>query len=98
MTKTEVIEALAAEAGCGRKQARALLKSLATVVEREVGKGEVPIAGIGRFRVVTRQSRTSRHPGAGHKVRVRTSRVMRFTVAPRLKDAVEKGKRSRAKK
>ncbi len=91
MTKTELIQALADEAGAEKKQARAFLEALTSLVEKQVKKGgQVPLKGLGKFKVVKRKARMGRNPATGEAIKIQAKTVVRFTVAKALKDLIKK--------
>jgi len=91
MTKTELIQALADQAGMERKQSRIFLDALTTTVEKTMKKGgEVPLKGLGKFKVVKRKARMGRNPATGEPIKIPAKTVVRFTVAKALKDQVLK--------
>ncbi len=91
MTKTELIQALAETASLEKKQAKAFLEGLTTLVEKNVKKGgEVPLKGLGKFRVVKRKARMGRNPATGEPIKIAAKTVVKFTVAKSLKDLIKK--------
>ena len=91
MTKTELIQTLADAAGSDRKTSRTFLEALTGVVEKQVKKGgEVPLKGLGKFKVVKRKARMGRNPATGETIKIAAKTVVRFTVAKALKDLVKK--------
>jgi DNA-binding protein HU-beta len=93
MTKTELVTTLASMTGAEKKQARVFLESLTTLVEKQVARGgEVPLTGLGKFKVVNRKARVGRNPATGEAIRIPAKTVVKFTVAKNLKDLVKKGK------
>jgi DNA-binding protein HU-beta len=87
MTRTELIDALAGEAGMDRKDAKQFLEGLTSVVEREIkAGGEVPLKGLGKFKVQNRKARVGRNPLTGEPVDIPAKTVVKFTVAKSLKD------------
>ena len=91
MTKTELIQALAETATLEKKQAKAFLEGLTVVVEKTVRKsGEVPLKGLGKFRVVKRKARMGRNPATGEPIKIAAKTVVKFTVAKSLKDLIKK--------
>jgi DNA-binding protein HU-beta len=89
MTKTELIDAVAAETGGERKDAKAFLDALTTVVERAMReRGEVPLKGLGKFKVQNRKARVGRNPITGAEVQIPAKTVVKFTVAKTLKGMV----------
>ena len=91
MTRTELIQALADGAEMERKQAKAFLETLTGLVEKNIKKGgEVPMRGLGKFKVVKRKARMGRNPATGEAIKIPAKTVVRFTVAKALKDLVKK--------
>ena len=91
MTRTELIQALADGAEMERKQAKAFLETLTSLVEKNIKKGgEVPMRGLGKFKVVKRKARMGRNPATGEAIKIPAKTVVRFTVAKALKDLVKK--------
>jgi len=91
MTKTELIQALADAAGSDRKAARTFLEALTGLVEKQVKKGgDVPLKGLGKFKVVKRKARMGRNPATGEPIKIAAKTVVRFTVAKALKDLIKK--------
>ena len=93
MTKTELINALAEETSSEKRQAKAFLEGLTTIVEKTIKKGgEVPMSGLGKFRVAKRKARMGRNPATGEPIKIPAKTVVKFTVAKNLKDLVKKSK------
>jgi nucleoid DNA-binding protein len=91
MTRTELIQALADSAEMERKQAKMFLDSLTTLVEKNIKKGgDVPLRGLGKFKVVKRKARMGRNPATGEAIKIPAKTVVRFTVAKQLKDLIKK--------
>lgn len=90
MTRTELIDAIAAATGCEKKDAKSFLEGFQKVVENEMkAAGEVPLAGLGKFKVSKRQARTGRNPATGEAIQIPAKTVVKFTVAKALKDLVK---------
>lgn len=63
MNKTELIAAMADQAGISKKDAEKALKAFTDVVAEEMKKGEkVQLVGFGTFEVATRAAREGRNP------------------------------------
>ncbi len=93
MTRTELITALADGAQMEKRQAKAFLESLTTLVEKNIKKGgEVPLKGLGKFKVQKRKARMGRNPATGEAIKIPAKTVVKFTVAKQLKDLVKKTK------
>ena len=91
MTRTDLIEAIAQETGTDKQQAKAFLEGFTRVVEREMkNEGDVPLAGLGKFKVVKRKARVGRNPATGEAIQIPAKTVVKFTVAKALKDLIKK--------
>jgi DNA-binding protein HU-beta len=89
MTRTELIAALADQAGMEKKDSKVFLESLTTLVETTIkAGGEVPLKGLGKFKVQRRQARMGRNPATGEAIQIPAKTVVKFTVAKALKDLV----------
>ena len=94
MTKTQLIDALVKETKMEKKQAKVFLESLTTVVEKTLKKGgDIPLTGLGKFKVQSRKARMGRNPQTGEAIKIPAKKVVKFTVAKNLKDTVLKKKR-----
>jgi DNA-binding protein HU-beta len=90
MNRTELIDAIAAETGADKKDAKNFLDGFTKIVENEMRRaGEVPLAGLGKFRVSKRQARTGRNPATGETIQIPAKTVVKFTVAKALKDLIK---------
>jgi nucleoid DNA-binding protein len=89
MTRTQFIEALATEAGVDKKQAKSFLEAFTSVVEgRMKDHDEVPLAGLGKFKVSDRKARVGRNPLTGEPVQIPAKTVVKFSIARALKESV----------
>ena len=89
MTRTELIDALAARSGMEKREVKAFLDHLTLVVEEEMRNGgEVPLKGLGKFKVSHRKARTGRNPLTGEAIDIPAKTVAKFTLAKSLKDCV----------
>lgn len=89
MTRTEVIEALATRTGMDKKDVKQFLEGLTSVVEDAIRQGgEVPLKGLGKFKVQHRKARIGRNPLTGEEIQIPAKTVAKFTVAKALKDLV----------
>jgi DNA-binding protein HU-beta len=89
MTRTEFIDALATETNMDKKDAKLFLEAMTQIIEREIrGGGEVPLRGLGKFKVQNRKARVGRNPMTGEPVQIPAKTVVKFTVAKALKDLV----------
>ena len=97
MTKTQLIDALVKEAknpAMEKKQAKIFLETLTSVVEKTLKKGgDIPLSGLGKFKVQARKARMGRNPQTGEAIKIPAKRVVKFSVAKNLKDTVLKKKK-----
>lgn len=94
MTKTELIATLAAQTKMEKRQSKVFLEGLTAVVEKQIRKGgEVPLKGLGKFKVVHRKARMGRNPATGEAIKIPAKTVVRFTVTKALKDLIKKQKK-----
>jgi len=93
MTRTELITSLAAEAQMEKKEAKVFLEALTSLVEKNIKKGgEVPLKGLGKFKVQKRKARMGRNPATGEAIKIAAKTVVKFSVAKALRDIVKKKK------
>jgi DNA-binding protein HU-beta len=91
MTKTELIESLSKSSGLDKKSSKAALEGLTSVIETTIKKGgEVPLTGLGKFRVAKRKARMGRNPATGEPIKIPAKTVVKFSVAKNLKELVKK--------
>ena len=89
MTRTELIDDLANRTGLEKKDVKAFLDQLTALIEDEIKKGgEVPLKGLGKFRVQNRKARIGRNPLTGAEIQIPAKTVVKFSIAKSLKDLV----------
>ena len=89
MNKTELIAAMADQAGISKKDAEKALKAFTDVVADELKKGEkVQLVGFGTFEVVERAAREGRNPQNGEPMPIVASKAPKFKAGKALKDVV----------
>lgn len=89
MTKTELAEQMAQDAGISKAVADTALRSCIDRITNSLKNGqEVAIVGFGTFSVANRAARTGRNPQTGEPITIKASRVPRFKPGKALKDAV----------
>jgi DNA-binding protein HU-beta len=91
MTKTEIAEQMAKDAGISKAVAETALRSCIDSITNSLKTGQgVAIAGFGTFSVASRAARTGRHPQTGEPIEIKASQVPRFKPGKALKDAVSR--------
>ncbi len=89
MNKTELIAALAEEAGLSKKDSEKALKAFVDVVTSELKKGgKVQLVGFGTFEVSERAAREGRNPQTGKTMKIKASKSPKFKSGKALKDAL----------
>jgi len=72
-----------------KKQAKSFLEAFTTVIEgRMKAHDEVPLAGLGKFKVSDRKARVGRNPLTGEPVQIPAKTVVKFSIARALKESV----------
>ncbi len=89
MNKTELVAAMADQAGLSKKDAEAALKAFTDVVAAELKKGEkIQLVGFGTFEVAERAAREGRNPLTGASMKIAASKAPKFKAGKALKDLV----------
>ncbi len=89
MNKTELVAAVAEQAGLSKKDAEAAVKAFTDVVAAELKKGEkVQLVGFGTFEVSERAARDGRNPRTGESMPIAASKAPKFKAGKALKDMV----------
>ena len=89
MNKTELVAAMAEQAGLSKKDAEAALKAFTDVVANELkANGKVQLVGFGTFEVSERAAREGRNPQTGDTMKIEASKAPKFKAGKALKDAV----------
>jgi len=89
MNKTELIDAMAADAGITKAAAKKSLESFLGNVEKSLKKGNrVSLVGFGSWSVSRRNSREGRNPSTGKTIQIKAKNVVKFKPGSDLSDAV----------
>ena len=76
MNKTELVAAMADQAGLSKKDAEKALKAFTDVVAEELKKdGKVQLVGFGTFEVSSRAAREGRNPQSGAPMKIAASKL-----------------------
>jgi len=90
MTKEQLIEKMAEDAGITKTQAAQAMKSMIDNITRTLKKGnKVTFVGFGTFDVTKRKARTGRNPQTGATIQIPASTVPKFKAGKALKDAIK---------
>jgi len=89
VSKTELIELIAAEADISNAKAGAALNAIVGGITDALKRGDsVSLVGFGTFSVKSRAARTGRNPRTGDTIQIAASKVPGFKAGKTLKDAV----------
>ncbi|EKF55685.1 MULTISPECIES: HU family DNA-binding protein [Galbibacter] len=89
MNKTELIDAMAADAGITKAAAKKALESFLGSVEGTLKKGgRVSLVGFGSWSVSKRSAREGRNPQTGKTIKIAAKNVVKFKAGSELADAV----------
>ncbi|MCK4485776.1 MAG: HU family DNA-binding protein [Desulfobacterales bacterium] len=90
MTKAEIVEKMANDAGISKAEAGAALNSFVDSVTKALKKkeGRVTLVGFGTFSKVRRKARKGRNPQTGETIKIKASNTVRFKPGKALKDAL----------
>ena len=90
MNKTELVAAMAEQAGLSKKDAEKALKAFTDVVAEELKKdGKVQLVGFGTFEVKTRAARKGRNPRTKQEITIPASKAPAFKAGKAFKDAIK---------
>jgi DNA-binding protein HU-beta len=89
MTKAELVDAMAAQAGLNKAQAKEALDAFIASVSTSLKAGkEVRVVGFGSFVPVRRPAGMARNPRTGEAVKRKASQTCRFRVGDALKNSL----------
>ena len=93
MNKSDLIDAMAADAGITKAQAKAALDSFTDNVTKSLkGGGRVSLVGFGSFSTSKRSAREGINPQTKKKIKIAAKTVAKFKPGSELATAVNKGK------
>lgn len=89
MNKSDLIDAMAADAGISKAAAKAALDSLTSNVTGSLKKGnKVALVGWGTWSVSKRAARTGRNPQTGAEIKIAAKNVVKFKAGAGLSNEV----------
>jgi DNA-binding protein HU-beta len=90
MTKAELVEKMAKDAGISKAAATEALKSFMDGVKKTLKKkdGKVTLVGFGTFSKVQRKARKGRNPQTGEAIKIKATTVVKFKPGKNLKENV----------
>ena len=90
MTKAELVEKMAKDAGISKVAAATALNSFMEGVSKSLKKkdGKVTLVGFGTFSKVRRKARKGRNPQTGQPIKIKATNIVKFRPGKKLRDAV----------
>ena len=89
MNKSDLIDAIAADAGISKVAAKAALESFTGNVTAALKGGDkVALVGFGTFSVSNRAARTGRNPQTGAAIQIKAKNVVKFKAGADLSGKV----------
>ncbi len=89
MTKSQMMAALAQEAGLSKKDVVMLLEKMVMLAYKHVkSDGEFTLPGLGKLVKKHRAARMGRNPATGAQIQIPAKTVVKFRVAKAAKDAI----------
>ncbi len=89
MTKADLVNVIAEQAGLSKTDAEKALKAFTCAVEQALKAGEkVSLVGFGTFSVGERAARTGKNPQTGAQITIPAAKSPRFKAGKALKDAI----------
>ena len=89
MTKSDLIESMASNAGISKAAAgKALDAMMKSITGELMTGGRVSLVGFGSFSVSERAARDGRNPQTGATIKIPARKVVKFKAGSELKDSV----------
>lgn len=89
MTKTQLVEAIAAKSGLTKADSSRALEAFMDVVGETLKKGDkIALTGFGSFGVSRREAREGRNPKTGLPVKIAARNSVSFKAGSKLKEIV----------
>ncbi len=90
MNKTELINAVAAEAGLSKVDAKKAIDAFMAAVSEELKKdGKIALVGFGTFSITQKSARTGINPKTKQPIKIAAKKVVKFKPGAELADAVK---------
>lgn len=90
MNKTDLVDAIAKDAGLTKGDAKKALDAFLTNVSGTLKKGgRVSLIGFGSFATTKRSARTGRNPQTGKEIKIAAKKVVKFKPGSELAEMVK---------
>lgn len=91
MNKSQLVDAIAAEAGLSKVQAKKALEAFVNVTGKTLKAGDkIALVGFGSFSVTKKPARTGRNPRTGAAIKIAAKKVVKFKAGAELSAVVGK--------
>jgi len=89
MNKSQLVDAMAKDAGISKSAAKKALESFLNNVEKSLKKGDkIALIGFGTFSVQARKAREGRNPATGKTIKIPAKKVVKFKAGANLAKSV----------
>jgi DNA-binding protein HU-beta len=90
MNKEQLISAIAGETGSTKKEAQDFLDAYVKIITEALADNDngIQLAGFGSLSVKQRKATTGRNPRTGEEIKIPAKKVVKFSPAKKLKEAV----------
>jgi DNA-binding protein HU-beta len=90
MNKAELIDAIAAEAGLSKADAKRALDGFISATTKALKKGDrVALVGFGSWSISKRAARTGRNPQTGKEIKIPAKKVVKFKAGAELAGSIK---------
>lgn len=90
MNKSELVDAVASDAGMTKADTSRVLDAfMENVIKAVRDGGQIVLPNFGSFSTAHRASRMGRNPQTGAPIEIKASRVVKFKAGKKLKEAVQ---------
>jgi DNA-binding protein HU-beta len=89
MNKAELIDAIAADAGLSKADAKKALDGFINATSGALKQGDrISLVGFGSFSIADRAARTGRNPQTGKEIKIAAKKVVKFKAGAELNKTV----------
>ena len=90
MNKSQLIDAIASEAGLTKVQAKKALEAFVETTGKALKSGDkIALVGFGSFSVAKKPARTGRNPRTGQAIKIAAKKVVKFKPGAELNATVK---------
>jgi DNA-binding protein HU-beta len=89
VNKADLVEAVSKSTDLSKSASEKAIDAAVAAIRSSLKRGQsVTLVGFGTFRVSKRAARTGRNPRTGEEIKIKASRVPKFSAGKALKDAL----------